>query len=94
MIKRYRLVPSVWHEKPLFFTLDTETGELGGIGAERVQVLVNDAMEVGQVIINPIPSMYPIDDPLKNPDQLAAILGRFWQLSEDLRAVYPGSDPL
>lgn len=88
-MNHYHLKALVWHETDLSFDWDSKTGELTGKDAEIVAELMAMAQAAGNVSIDPAPAMYDVSDPLTHPDQMAAILGRFWHLPEDLQAVYP-----
>jgi len=89
MLQSFKLKPGVWHEPTLSFEWDSETGELLGEDEVLVLSLVNNAVAEGCVAIHPLPSSYNITDPLRNPDQMAAVLGLNWSLPEELKAVYP-----
>lgn len=92
MYREYKLKPAVWHEKPLEFAWDQDSGELRGRDAARVLDLVAVAVKDGGVVTHPYPTTYAIRDPLHSPTEMAAVLGQFWLLTDDLMAALPGHD--
>lgn len=85
----YSLAPAVIYQSILSFEWDRETGELSGKDSDTVAILVADAKAAGFVSVHPLPACIDIADPLTDPQQMAAVLGQFWHLPEDLQSVYP-----
>jgi len=92
MKKTFILTPNVPHESPIHFQRDFATSELTGI-MQKTLTLVEESKALGYVSIHPIPSGYDFTAPLTNPDQMAAVLGQYWKLSEYLLTVYPKVKP-
>lgn len=92
MFRDYTLAPSVWHEKPLQFSWNAATGELRGRDADRVRALVDAAVRDGEVSGHPVPTTYRVSNPLRVPAEMAAVLARFWILTDDLLAAIPDHD--
>lgn len=76
------------------FDWDPETGELRGPGADRVRDLARAAKRRGWADAAPLPWSYPVSDPLRRPVELAVVLGNWYRLPPDLRAVYPEPPPM
>lgn len=89
MLRKYFLEAAVWHETPLEFEWDEETGELCGRDAERVGELVAKIAAMGEIVSHPYPTTYEIRDPLRSRREMAVILGAFWRLPADLANEYP-----
>ena len=87
-----QLQPTVWHKGPLSFNWDSDAGTVSGTDAETVQTMAKQAVAAGSVAIHPHPARYPIADPLTKPDEMAALLGNFWKLPEELAVHYPQVD--
>lgn len=67
MYQDYELEPSMWHEKPLSFSWDTETGAVRGRDAARVLKMAAQALKEGELVGHPYPTVYKIRDPLRTP---------------------------
>ena len=89
MLRKYFLEAAVWHETPLEFEWDEETGELRGRDAKRVGELVAKITALGEIVSHPYPTSYDIRDPLHSRQEMAVILGSFWRLPADLAEAYP-----
>jgi hypothetical protein len=85
----FKLASNVWHKGPLSFAWDDETGELSGPDAAVVEALARQAVQDGAVPLHPEPGRYPVQNPLRNPAELAALLGYWWQLPPELQRHYP-----
>jgi hypothetical protein len=85
----FKLAPNTWFKGPLTFTWDDETGELSGPDAAAVEAIARQAVQDGAVPLHPEPGRYPVRDPLRNPEELAALLGYWWQLPPELERHYP-----
>lgn len=92
MFRKYTLQPAVWHQQPLEFEWDAESGEVKGPGADKLLGLVAAAVKDGHVVGHPYPTSFDINDPLHSEKEMAALLGNEWILSEDLAAAYPQVD--
>jgi hypothetical protein len=92
MFRSYTLQPAVWHQQPLEFEWDADSGEVKGAGAEKLLAMVAAAIKDGYVVGDPYPTSYSITDPLHNLGEMAAILGNDWKLPDDLAAAYPHID--
>lgn len=86
MKKHYECQPSVWHEKPLIFDWDDETGDVTGPGAELIlKISTFDA-----VLAGPYPMEWKLsNNPLSNKTDMAAIIGLYWRVPDDLLPFYP-----
>lgn len=91
MFRKIQLTPTVWHAKELEFEWDPVTGEIRGRDADRVLQLCAAAVKDGSVTIHPMPTYYPIKDPLHSWDELRAILSVNWSIGSDLQQ-YDESD--
>jgi hypothetical protein len=89
MFRKYRLKPQTVHDTELEFEWDSDSGVVRGRDAARVAELVADANRVGTIVGHPYPTVFEVSDPLRNPDELALVLGQYWQLPEDLARNYP-----
>jgi hypothetical protein len=77
-------------QAPLRFTWDSETGAVSGIDAERVrQLAANYAGKTYGVPHRLQPETYLVKDPLRDPVEMAALLGVEWELPPELEALYP-----
>lgn len=86
MKKHYECQPLVWHEKPLVFDWDADTGEIDGPDAARIK----DMATWGEIEAHPLPWSWTFSkSPLKNKTDMAAIIGRWWSLPDDLASFYP-----
>lgn len=86
MKKHYVCKPQVWHESPLVFDWDIETGEISGPSAERIL----EFAACRAVPIYPPPQDWDLSsEPLKSKADMAAIIGYRHELPEDLREHYP-----
>lgn len=92
MFHKFTLQPAVWHQKPLEFEWDAESGEIKGTGASTVRVLVASALENGEAVGHPYPTTFSISDPLHDAAEMAVLLGNDWILSGALMAAYPKSE--
>lgn len=92
MFRKYTLQPAVWHQEPLEFEWDAESGEVRGTGAGKVLSLVVSAVKEGNIIGHPYPTSFEISDPLHNAGEMAVLLGNDWQLPADLNAAYPNAE--
>lgn len=88
----YELEPVVWHETPLVFDWDAETGDLSGLDARRVLERAQPGEWVG---CHPRPFAHRLGpEPLRSREDMAAILGEWWRLPADLAPFYPRPDPM
>lgn len=87
MFRKLALKSAVWHEPDLEFEWDPEAGAVRGRDADKVLEMAQAALDHGEVTSHPHPTGYDITDPIRKPRELAAILGRFWILPEDLAAL-------
>ena len=67
---------------------DPDTGSLEGDLAARVLDIIEVIVADGSVGIHPHPADFPVDDPLRSREQMAAVLGTRWRCPE-LAADYP-----
>jgi hypothetical protein len=89
MFKHYECKPIVWHQKPLVFDWDIDTGKIKGADAEKI----NQMADGGGIIAHPIPWSWEFSkEPLKNKTDMAAIIGYEHQLPDDLIDFYPKQD--
>ena len=72
---------------PARIVWDSETGALEA--DPIVRQVIEWAIEAGTVSGPPHPTVYRIDDPLRDPVQMAAILSMRWRLPEELGDVIP-----
>lgn len=72
----------------LRFAWDSDTGAVTGPDAETVQAIV-DAYGGHSVPHRQQPGDWPVNDPLHDPMEMAALLGYWWHLPPELEAVYP-----
>ncbi len=89
MFRKYTLQPAAWHQKPLEFEWDAESGEVRGRDADKVLGLVVSAVKEGCVVGHPQPTNHEISDPLHNTGEMAVLLGNDWILADDLASAYP-----
>lgn len=89
MFRKYTLQPAVWHQRPLDFEWDAESGEIRGPSADQVRGMVMAAVEEGVVVGHPYPTGYEIVDPLHNIFEMAVLLGQQWILTGDMAEAYP-----
>lgn len=92
MFRKYLLQPAIWHQQPLEFEWDAESGNVRGPGAEKLLGLVAAAVKDGYIVGHPYPTSFDINDPLHSVEEMAALLGNEWILPDDLAAAYPQSD--
>lgn len=85
-MKHYELAPSIWHEAPLVFDWDVETGVVAGRDAARILEMASWPV----VNAHPVPWTWALSaEPTKSLTDMAAILGWSHQLPDDLQAHYP-----
>lgn len=89
MFRKVYLKPLTTHETDIEFEWDPETGAVRGRDADRVRDLAAEAKARGEATGDPYPTVYAIEDPLRNDAELAVVLGRYWQLDEALTGKYP-----
>lgn len=89
MYRKYTLAPSVWHESALEFEWDPDTGGVRGKDAGRVLTVAQRAKDEGEVQGHPYPTTYQITNPLRDPSEMAVVLGQYWKLPADLALAYP-----
>lgn len=76
--------------RPLVFDWDEVNGEVSGPDADYVLARVAD----GGVDIHPLPSYHEFsDEPLKSRVDMAAIIGVWHRVPDELRAFYPDVPP-
>lgn len=92
MRRRLNLQP-LSRGEALNFEWNPQTGELAGRDADRVRALAREAVAIGFTQLHPAPATYTITDPLRDPVQLAALLGWLWRLPDDLQRLYPHPEP-
>lgn len=89
MKKHYECQPAVWHEKPLIFDWDEETGEVDGPGADTIK----ERAAWAEVSAHPYGNAWELSKtPLKSKTDMAAIIGYSWILPDDLAKFYPQFD--
>lgn len=89
MFRRFTLQPATVHDAPLDFEWNPATGELHGKSAELVAGLCRQAVREGWVTGHPHPTEYAITDPFRRVDEMAVVLGQYWQLDDYLGSAYP-----
>jgi hypothetical protein len=90
MLKAYRCKPIVAWATVLEFEWDAEDGRMIGLGADTLKMIIG--FSKGSLMIHPYPTMYELSqNPFKSKRDMAAIIGLFWELPDDLRAHYPVS---
>lgn len=89
MFRSYTLQPATAHDKPLEFDWNPETGEIRGKSADLVSAMCRQATKEGWVTGHPYPTEHAITDPLRKPEEMAVVLGQYWQLEGELQAAYP-----
>lgn len=58
-------------------TWDDVSGEITGLGADRLLALLEGVVADGYVLGPPFPSRYAISDPIRRPQEMAAVLASF-----------------
>ena len=82
----YKCEPAVWHEKPLIFDWDIETGEVSGPDADTIKEMA----EWGSIHAHPYGNVWHFSsEPLTNKTDMAAIIGKWWLRPEDFIPFYP-----
>ncbi len=89
MFQKFKLEPAVWHQQPLEFEWNVESGELRGRDADKVRALVEAAVKEGSIVGHPYPTSYDIADPLRKLSEMAVLLGQEWHLPDELSSAYP-----
>lgn len=89
MFRKLKLKSSVWHKPDIEFEWDPDARAVRGRDASIVLDLALDAVKAGEVVSHPFPTAYVIQNPLKNPSEMAAVLGQYWALPADLVALLP-----
>jgi hypothetical protein len=84
MYRKLQLKSSVWHKQDLEFEWDPAARSVRGRDAQLVLEAVADAVKAGEVVSHPIPTTYQITNPLQHAREMAAVLGQYWQLPQDL----------
>lgn len=95
MFKKYMLKSAVWHKPDIAFEWNPKTRSVRGKDANIVLDMALAAKQQGSIVSHPHPTSYETTDPLRNPAEMAAVLGQYWQLSDDLAAtlpIYPDND--
>lgn len=92
MFRKFVLQPAVWHQQPLEFEWDAESGEVRGRDADKVRNMAVSAQKEGCMIGHPYPTTYDITDPLRKASEMAALLGQEWTLPDELIREYPAPD--
>lgn len=86
MMRHYELAPIGHGREPLVFDWDDETGALRGPGADTIA----DMATWGTVDLHPTPAVHELGaDPLRSKEDMAAIVGAYWQCPDDLAPFYP-----
>ncbi|HCU68154.1 MAG TPA: hypothetical protein DGF30_02775 [Desulfomicrobium sp.] len=86
MKKHYHCEHRTQGEDPLVFDWDEETGEISGPSAGRIR----EFAACRAVPIYPPPNYWDLSpEPLKSRVDMAAIIGIWHKLPEDLRGYYP-----
>lgn len=85
----YRLEPMTVHERPLVFAWNRGAGTFEGPAGAYVGELADQCARLGMVTSHPYPTAYPCTDPRHNPAHLAAILGQYWRLPDELAEHLP-----
>ncbi len=83
--------PATIHDQTLVFTWDSDTGEVSGPDADWVR---NRARQLtGKVVgLHPLPMAYTLTDPLRDPEQMAVMIGEYHVLPDELRDFYPRAE--
>lgn len=89
MFREYRLSPWTPAGRELVFEWDADAGQLRGRDAAEVEQLISDATFAGEIVGDPHPTVYEINDPHHNAGEFALVLAQFWKLPPDLAAAYP-----
>lgn len=89
MFRNYALKSAVWHKPDIEFEWDPETRSVRGRDANMVIDVALVAKRQGDVVSHPYPTVYETRDPLRNPGEMAAVLGQYWQLTPDLSSELP-----
>ena len=89
MFRKLALKSSVWHKPDIEFEWDPDARAVRGRDASIVLDLALDAVRAGEVVSHPFPTAYVTHNPLKNPSEMAAVLGQYWVLPADLVALLP-----
>jgi hypothetical protein len=80
------LKPRLWHEFPLVFDWDEETGKISGTFAARILAFA----ACRPAPLHPYPQSRDLSpEPLKSKTNMAAIIGFHHELPEDLIGHYP-----
>lgn len=86
MKKHYECAPNVWHKKTLIFDWDEETGEVTGPNAAEIL----DVASWGEIWAHPYPCTWKLSaEPTKSKTDMAAIIGYWHKLPDDLKDYYP-----
>lgn len=82
-------LPPLWPDRQaLQFSWDSESGTVSGRDVDRVLSLVK--LHKGDVAPHRMqPENWPINDPLHDPVEMAALLGYYWVLPPELEQFYP-----
>lgn len=86
MFKKYNLDPHDKRDQPIEFEWDVSAGQLRGPDAPMILDMAERAKAVGTIVGDPYPTSYQITDPLKKQGELAAILGVYYHLPDNLMA--------
>ncbi len=85
-MRHYECVPNVWHEQPLVFDWDAETGEVSGPSAAAIL----EVASWGVVSAHPYPCEWALSpEPTKSLADMAVIVGHRHVLPDDLARHYP-----
>jgi hypothetical protein len=86
MKKHYVCKPRDQRDEPLVFDWDSETGEISGPSADHILQFSKG----GSIPIHPHPQGWDLSpEPLKSKTDMAAIIGIWHKLPEDLIEHYP-----
>jgi hypothetical protein len=86
MIWHIEAQPTVWHQKPLVFDWDEVAGTVKGDGADYVEAVASN----GKCDLHPLPASHTFsDEPLKNREDMAAIIGWEHVVPDWLMPYYP-----
>ena len=92
MFQSYYLQPIAKQGNPISFEWNPKTGGVRGPSAALIIEMAKKARRAGEIVGHPHPTSYAMTDPLRQPSELAVVLGNHWQLPPDLAAAYPDAE--
>lgn len=83
--------PATIHDQTLVFTWDSDTGEVSGPDADWVRDRARQL--AGKVVgLHPLPMAYTLTNPLRDPEQMAVMIGEYHVLPVELQEFYPRAE--